>query len=77
DVGVSVVDTTLGRVLVSPSKAFDGEWISTFVPGVPIAIAAAVGQCRGQPLDGPWFPEQVVTRDFDTSQREEKCQSRL
>ncbi|PRC49212.1 ESX secretion-associated protein EspG, partial [Mycobacterium sp. ITM-2017-0098] len=42
DVGVSVVDTTLGRVLVSPSKAFDGEWISTFVPGVPIAIAAAV-----------------------------------
>ncbi|PRC50891.1 ESX secretion-associated protein EspG, partial [Mycobacterium sp. ITM-2017-0098] len=77
DVGVSVVDTTLGRVLVSPSKAFDGEWISTFVPGVPIAIAAAVERLTATLPDGPWFPEQVVTRDFDTSQREEKCQSRL
>ena len=83
DVGVSVVDTTLGRVLVSPSKAFDGEWISTFAPGVPLAIAAAVERLSAALPDGPWFPDQAVTRDFDEhpaprrSQREEKCQSRL
>ena len=33
EVGMSIVDTTAGRVLVSPSRAFDGEWISTFSPG--------------------------------------------
>jgi hypothetical protein len=83
DVGVSVVDTTLGRVLVSPSKAFDGEWISTFAPGVPAAIATAVERLTASLPDGPWFPEQAVTRDFDAhtaprrSQREEKCHSRL
>ena len=80
DVGVSVVDTTLGRVLVSPSKAFDGEWISTFAPGVPLAIAAAVERLSAALPDGPWFPDQAVTRDFDehrTKNREEKCQSRL
>jgi hypothetical protein len=83
DVGVSVVDTTLGRVLVSPSKAFDGEWISTFAPGVPAAVAAAVERLTAALPDGRWFPDQAVTRDFDDttaprrSQREEKCHSRL
>jgi hypothetical protein len=83
EVGVSVVDTTLGRVLVSPSKAFDGEWVSTFSPGVPVGIAAAVERLTAALPDGPWFPEQAVTRDFDDhtapsrSQREEKCHSRL
>jgi EspG family len=76
EVGVSVVDTTLGRVLVSPSKAFDGEWISTFAPGVPVSIAAAVERLIATLPDGSWFPEQAVTRDFDSSQREEICQSR-
>lgn len=82
DVGVSVVDTTLGRVLVSPTKASDGEWISTFAPGTPLAIATAVERLTGALPDGPWFPQQAVTRDFDEhpasrSQKEEKCQSRL
>jgi len=79
DVGVSVVDTTLGRVLVSPAKAFDGEWISTFAPGVPLAIAAAVERLTAALPDGSWFPEQAVTRDFDDEdmQKEAKCQSRL
>lgn len=77
DIGVGIVDTTLGRVLVSPSKAFDGEWVSTFSPGVPVAIAAAVERLTATLPDGPWFPEQAVTRDFDRSQREEICQSRL
>lgn len=83
DIGVSIVDTTLGRVLVSPAKAYDGEWISTFAPGTPMAIAAAVERLTAELPDGRWFPYQAVTRDFDeptstrTGQREEKCQSRL
>ena len=80
DVGVSIVDTELGRVLVSPSKAFDGEWISTFAPGSALAIAAAVECLTAALPDGPWFPDHAVTRDFDerTAEREEqRCQSLL
>lgn len=77
DVGIGVVDTTLGRVLISPAKAFDGEWVSTFSPGVPVAIAAAVERLTATLPDGSWFPEQAVTRDFARNQREEICQSRL
>ncbi|MCV7150762.1 ESX secretion-associated protein EspG [Mycolicibacterium pyrenivorans] len=78
DVGVSIVDTSLGRVLVSPSKAFDGEWISTFAPGAPLAIAAAVERLTAALPDGPWFPDHALTRDFDTPmQREEECQTPL
>ncbi|CAA0104212.1 ESX-3 secretion-associated protein EspG3 [Mycolicibacterium vanbaalenii] len=79
DVGVSIVDTSVGRVLVSPAKAFDGEWISTFSPGGSLAIAAAVERLTGALPDGPWFPEHAVTRDFDEypQQREEQCQSPL
>ncbi|MGP4057914.1 ESX secretion-associated protein EspG [Mycobacterium sp. 4D054] len=74
DVGVSVVDTAVGRVLVSPTKARDGEWISTFTPGEPVAVAAAVERLTAALPDGPWFPDQSVTRDFDSrSQREEIC----
>ena len=42
EVGMSIVDTTAGRILVSPSRAFDGEWVSTFSPGTPFAIAVAL-----------------------------------
>ncbi len=79
DVGVSIVDTSVGRVLVSPSKAFDGEWISTFAPGAPLAIAAAVERLTAALPDGQWFPDHTVTRDFDEHphQREEQCQSPL
>ncbi|QZT60725.1 ESX secretion-associated protein EspG [Mycolicibacterium austroafricanum] len=74
DVGVSIVDTTAGRVLVSPTRAPDGEWISTFAPGDPIAVATAVERLTAALPDGPWFPDQPVTRDFDSrSQREEIC----
>jgi hypothetical protein len=65
DVGVSVVDTAAGRVLVSPSKAFDGEWVSTFTSGTPLAIAAAVERLTATLPDGPWFPHSPLTRDFD------------
>lgn len=66
EVGVSIVDTTAGRVLVSPSRAFDGEWISTFRPGTSFAIALAVEQLTNELPDGEWFPGNRVSRDFST-----------
>ncbi len=59
EVGLSIIDTAAGRVLVSPSRAFDGEWVSTFSPGTPFATAVAIEQltsfCRtgnGSPATG-------------------------
>jgi hypothetical protein len=66
EVGMSIVDTTAGRVLVSPSRAFDGEWISTFRPGTPFAIAVAVEQLTAELLDSEWFPGSRLSRDFST-----------
>ncbi|MBB2988667.1 hypothetical protein FHR72_000124 [Mycolicibacterium iranicum] len=80
DVGVSIVDTTCGRVLVSPTKARDGEWISTFAPGAPLAVAAAVERLTAALPDGPWFPDHAVTRNFDpptAERKEDRCQSPL
>ena len=71
DVGVSVVDTREGRVLVHPSKAFDGEWVSTFTPGTPLAIATAVERLTATLPDGAWFPDLRLTRNFDSDQRTE------
>jgi hypothetical protein len=51
-------------VLVSPSRAFDGEWISTFSPGTPFAVAVAVEQLTGQLPDGHWFEGNRLSRDF-------------
>ncbi|MGL6236512.1 MAG: ESX secretion-associated protein EspG [Segniliparus sp.] len=42
DIGIGVLDTVAGRVLVAPSKAPDGQWLSTFSPGTTAAIAAAL-----------------------------------
>jgi hypothetical protein len=64
EVGMSVVDTTAGRVLVSPSRAFDGEWISTFRPGTAFTIALAVEQLTAQLPDGEWFAGNRLSRDF-------------
>ncbi|WP_343708161.1 ESX secretion-associated protein EspG [Mycobacterium sp.] len=66
EVGISIVDTTAGRVLVSPSRAFDGEWISTFSPGTPFAVAVAVEQLTGQLPDGHWFESNRLSRDFSS-----------
>jgi hypothetical protein len=68
EVGMSIVDTTEGRVLVSPSRAFDGEWISTFSPGTEFAIAGAIDALSADLPSGPWFPSQRLHRDF-TAQR--------
>jgi hypothetical protein len=67
EVGMSIVDTALGRVLVSPSRAFDGEWVSTFSPGTPFAVAVAVEQLTGQLPEGHWFEGNRLSRDFTST----------
>ncbi|MFZ3268815.1 MAG: ESX secretion-associated protein EspG [Mycobacterium sp.] len=69
EVGMSIVDTTAGRVLVSPSRAFDGEWISTFSPGTPFAIAMSVEQLTAELPDGHWFEGHRLSRDFSTQSK--------
>ncbi|WP_264035243.1 ESX secretion-associated protein EspG, partial [Mycobacterium lacus] len=64
EVGLSIVDTTGGRILVSPSRAYDGEWVSTFSPGTPYAIAVAIDQLTAGLPDGQWFPDVRLSRDF-------------
>jgi len=64
EVGMSIVDTAAGRVLVTPSRAFDGEWISTFRPGTLFAIALAVEQLTAQLPDAEWFSGNRLSRDF-------------
>ena len=68
EVGMSIVDATAGRVLVSPSRAFDGEWVSTFAPGTPFAIAVAIEQLTASLPDAEWFSGHRLARDF-TAQR--------
>jgi EspG family len=67
EVGMSIVDTAVGRVLVSPSRAFDGEWISTFSPGTPFAVAVAVEQLTSQLPEGNWFEGNRLSRDFTST----------
>lgn len=67
EVGMSIVDAREGRVLVSPSRAFDGEWVSTFAPGTPFAIAVAVEQLTALLPDAGWFSEHRLARDFSPS----------
>jgi hypothetical protein len=64
EVGVSIVDSAAGRILVSPSRAFDGEWVSTFAPGTPFAIAVAIENLTACLPDGHWFPNQRLSRDL-------------
>ncbi|MCV7067907.1 ESX secretion-associated protein EspG [Mycolicibacterium farcinogenes] len=64
-VGVSIIDTPEGRILVAPSKAFDGEWVSTFTAGHADAIAMAVERLTASLPSGSWFPDQPLVRDFD------------
>lgn len=66
EVGVAVIDSTEGRVVVSPSRAFDGEWVSTFASGTPFAIAVALQNLTATLPDGQWFPSAHLVRDFTT-----------
>jgi hypothetical protein len=67
EVGVAVIDTAEGRVLVTPTRAFDGEWISTFTSGTDFAIALALQNLTATLPDGLWFPSANVARDFTTA----------
>lgn len=75
DVGIGIVDTPAGRLLVSPSKAPDGQWISTFAPGTPDAIAVAVTALTRLLPTGAWFADVRLTRDFTTANNrtEHRC----
>ncbi|AQT78271.1 ESX secretion-associated protein EspG [Mycolicibacterium litorale] len=64
EVGVGIVDSEAGRVLVSPQRATDGEWLSTFTPGTPFAIALALTRLTATLTDGGWFPATELVRDF-------------
>ncbi|KQY01313.1 secretion protein EspG [Mycobacterium sp. Root135] len=85
EVGVSVVDSEAGRILVSPSKAFDGEWVSTFAPGTTAAIVAALDRLVATLPHGSWFTtagakskKSSLHHNLDFDQRtEDRCPTRL
>lgn len=64
EVGVGIVDTEAGRVLVSPQRATDGEWLSRFTPGTAFAIALALTRLTETLTDDGWFPATPLVRDF-------------
>lgn len=64
EVGVGIVDATAGRILVSPHRAADGEWVSTFAPGTNLAIAVAIERLTATLPGGQWFPNVQLTREF-------------
>lgn len=64
EVGIAVVDAPAGRAVISPNTAFDGQWVSTFEPGTPFAIALALERVAATLPDGRWFTSTTVTRDF-------------
>lgn len=64
EVGVGIVDADGGRVVVSPERAGDGEWLSTFSPGTPFAIALALDRLTETLPEGRWFPAAALARDF-------------
>jgi hypothetical protein len=67
DVGVGIVDAEGGRVLVNPERAADGEWVSTFSPGTPFAIALAIDRLTEMLPEGRWFPTAALARDFTSN----------
>ncbi|APE17141.1 ESX secretion-associated protein EspG [Mycobacterium sp. WY10] len=66
EVGLGIIDADAGRVLVNPERAADGEWLSTFSPGTPFAIALALDRLAGLLPDGRWFPAAAPVRDFSS-----------
>jgi hypothetical protein len=67
EVGVGIIDAEAGRVLVNPERAADGEWLSTFAPGTPFAIALALDRLTKTLPDGRWFPAAALARDFSSN----------
>lgn len=67
EVGIAVLDTDIGRVLVSPTRGFDDEWVSTFAPGETSAIALALEHLTAELPDGRWFPEARLNHQLTTA----------
>ncbi|TDO10036.1 ESAT-6 protein secretion system EspG family protein [Mycobacterium sp. BK086] len=67
EVGVGIIDAEAGRVLVNPERTDDGEWLSTFAPGTPFAIALALERLTDTLPDGRWFPAASLARDFSSN----------
>ncbi|MCX2932588.1 ESX secretion-associated protein EspG [Mycobacterium sp. CVI_P3] len=67
EVGVGIIDAEAGRVLVSAERAADAEWVSTFSPGTPFAIALALDRLTETLPDGRWFPAATLVRDFSSN----------
>lgn len=59
DVGVSLISTEIGLILVSPTPGQSRAGAtSVFAPGEPFAIAMAVRDLTGRLPSGPWFPDE-------------------
>lgn len=67
EIGVGIIDAEAGRVLVNAERAADGEWLSTFAPGTPFAIALALDRLTETLPDGRWFPAAALARDFSSN----------
>lgn len=63
-VGLAVIDSTAGRILVTADRAVDGEWISTFAPGSPRAIGRGAESLTQTLPDGRWFRSRSTTSSF-------------
>ncbi|MCX2933418.1 ESX secretion-associated protein EspG [Mycobacterium sp. CVI_P3] len=64
EIGIAVLDSAAGRLVVSPVRAFDGEWVSVFAPGTDLAIALAIERLTDVLPAGPWFSPLQPVRDF-------------
>ncbi|MEU5763792.1 ESX secretion-associated protein EspG [Nocardia sp. NPDC047648] len=55
DVSVTVLDTLSGRLIVTPSRAMDGEIWSTFAPGDDAALRSGIGALIDLLPGRSWF----------------------
>ncbi|BBY65583.1 ESX secretion-associated protein EspG [Mycolicibacterium helvum] len=77
-VGVAVIDSAAGRMVVSPTRGFDGQWISVFAPGTDMAIALAIERLTAGLDDGRWFEPIQAVRTFtvETNRKENRLDDR-
>lgn len=59
DVGVTIINSQIGRILVAPPRGEPREGgSSTFTPGEPFAIAMALRDLTDRLPSGNWFPDE-------------------
>ncbi|MBF6224119.1 ESX secretion-associated protein EspG [Nocardia abscessus] len=61
EVSVSVLDTLSGRLIVTPSRAMDGELWSTFAPGDDAALRSGIGALIDLLPGRSWFDTSRVS----------------